>query len=94
MIHFDGCFGRRGPVRNKWHQPYPLLVEGAIHHLDLIRWCIGEEAVSVYAESWNAPWNDEILGLQNVYAIFEMEGGARLCYRGVCISVRTAGASI
>jgi len=90
MIHFDGCFGRRGPVRNKWHQPYPLLVEGAIHHLDLIRWCTGEDAVSVYAETWNAPWNDEVLGLQNAYAIFEMESGARLCYRGVCTAEHEA----
>jgi predicted dehydrogenase len=36
---------------------HPLLVEAAIHHFDLLRWCLGTEMHVVSAHEWNPPWS-------------------------------------
>jgi predicted dehydrogenase len=35
----------------------PLLLEAAIHHFDLIRWCLGTEVDDVAAAAWNPHWS-------------------------------------
>ena len=79
----DAFFKRTGPVREKWSQPYPLLVEAAIHHFDLIRWILGQDAEAVLADSWNMPWNDDVWGQKSACCIFRTTHGARVVFRGL-----------
>src|SRR5262249_42961876 len=36
----------------------PLLVEGAVHHLDLLEDLAGAPCSTVYAQTWNPPWGE------------------------------------
>ena len=79
----DAFFKRTGPVRNKWFQPYPLLLEAAIHHFDLMRWILGQDMVTVLADTWNMPWNDDVWGKKSACCIFRMANDARVVFRGL-----------
>ena len=79
----DAFFGRQGPVREKWFQPYPLLVEAAIHHFDLMRWILGQDVVAVQADAWNMPWNDHLWGKKSACCIFRTANDARIVFRGL-----------
>jgi predicted dehydrogenase len=81
----DSIFPRTGPVREKWYQPHPLLLECAIHHFDMMRWMLGIEPVRVTAEEWNMPWNEEVWGKKSAVAMFETADNARIMYRGLSI---------
>jgi predicted dehydrogenase len=37
--------------------PYPLIIDMAIHHFDLMRFFLESDPVSVYGRSWNPPWS-------------------------------------
>lgn len=37
--------------------PYPLIIDMAIHHFDLLRFFLKANPVSVYGQSWNPPWS-------------------------------------
>jgi len=58
---------------------YPVLVDMAIHHVDLIRFVTGLDAVSVRGEAWNPPWSN-YRGDCSSSLVFEMENGARVVY--------------
>jgi predicted dehydrogenase len=58
---------------------YPLLVDMAIHHFDLIRFVTGLNALSVRGEAWNPPWSN-YEGDCSSSLVFEMENGARVVY--------------
>jgi len=64
---------------------YPLLIDMSIHHFDLMRYLIGQDAARVYAESWNPGWSwfkgDACLNL-----LFEFGAGIRLSYTGSWVS--------
>lgn len=85
IAHIDvqAWFGRRGPVRDKWHQQYPLLVEAAIHHVDLVRWVSGLDAASVIADTWNMPWHDDAWGLKSATCLYRMNNEARFLFQGI-----------
>jgi len=53
-----GCrsYGSWGKFRHDI--PDPLLVEGAIHHLDLLADLAGADCESIYAEAWNPKWGE------------------------------------
>lgn len=36
---------------------YPLIIDMAIHHFDLMRFLVESEPVSIYGRSWNPPWS-------------------------------------
>ena len=36
---------------------YPLVIDMAIHHFDLMRYLLGSDAVSLFGRSWNPPWS-------------------------------------
>ncbi|MBD3183821.1 hypothetical protein GF312_16170 [Candidatus Poribacteria bacterium] len=80
-IHQDAFFGSPG-YGGSYPQPYPLLVQGAIHFFDYIRWIIGSNAKSVWAECWNPSWINEH-GCRCSYVVFEMKNNCRVCFRGV-----------
>ena len=59
----------------------PLLVDMAIHQLDLARDLTGREPVAVYCESFNPPWS-WFAGDAAADAVFELEGGVRFAFSG------------
>lgn len=60
---------------------YPLLVDMAIHHLDLIRCVTGRDIVKVTAQTFNPPWSwyKHHAGLK---ILMELEGGIPFSYSG------------
>jgi predicted dehydrogenase len=86
-IHQDAFFSKKG-YSGSYPQPYPLLVQGAIHFFDYIRWVLGQDAINVWAECWNTHWI-ETEGMKFSYAVFEMSEGCRVCFRGIASSTDT-----
>ncbi|MBX3014355.1 MAG: Gfo/Idh/MocA family oxidoreductase [Caldilineaceae bacterium] len=37
--------------------PYPLIIDMAIHHFDLMRFFLGSDPVAIFGRSWNPPWS-------------------------------------
>ena len=37
--------------------PYPLIIDMAIHHFDMLRFFLESEALSIFGRSWNPPWS-------------------------------------
>ena len=58
---------------------YPLLIDMAIHHFDLVRFVTGLNAVSVRGEAWNPAWSN-YKGDSSSSLVFEMENGVRVVY--------------
>jgi len=80
-IHQDAFFAKSG-YSGSYPQPYPLLVQGAIHFFDYLRWVTGQEPVSAYAECWNPSWIKGV-GYRFAYVTFVMSGGCRISFRGI-----------
>jgi len=80
-IHQDAFFGKEG-YGGSYPQPYPMLVQGAIHFFDYLRWVLDQDAVAVWADCWNPTWTVGE-GMRCAYASFEMSDGCRVCYRSV-----------
>lgn len=59
--------------------PYPVIIDMAIHHFDLIRYITGLNAVTVSGTAWNPPWSN-YKGDCSSSAVFEMNNGARVLY--------------
>jgi len=72
-------FGSWGKFRHEI--PDTLLVEGTVHHFDIIRGLTGANAKTVYALSWNPPWG-EFGGDSNAFVTIEMENGVKVFYEG------------
>lgn len=68
--------------------PDPLLVEGTVHHFDIIRALSGADAKTVYAVTWNPPWG-EYAGDSNGLIIMTMTNGVRVFYEGNKTSAAT-----
>ncbi|HEY3284986.1 MAG TPA: Gfo/Idh/MocA family oxidoreductase [Armatimonadota bacterium] len=80
-VHLDFFFPKHG-YAGSYAQPYPLLVQGSIHHFDLVRWVLDCDARRVWAENWNPSWITGH-GIRAGYAAVEMESGVRVLYRSV-----------
>ncbi len=64
---------------------HPLIYDMSIHHFDLMRLIIGEDAVRVYAKPTDPPWSK--FEQEGAAAItIEFEGGAIVSYRGSWVS--------
>ncbi len=61
--------------------PDALLVEGTVHHFDIIRALTGSNAKTVYATTWNPSWG-EYAGDSNGLVTMVMENGVRAVYEG------------
>ncbi|MBN1557024.1 MAG: Gfo/Idh/MocA family oxidoreductase [Lentisphaerae bacterium] len=84
------AIGRIGQVTLDFHKgvvprgfrremPYPLLVDMAVHHFDLMRYLTGAEPVCLKGEAWNPPWS-LTRGDASSTLVIEMRGGARIVY--------------
>ncbi len=61
--------------------PDALMVEGAVHHLDLIADLAGGSCETLYAETWNPRWG-EYAGDSQGLVMLHMDNGVRATYEG------------
>ena len=61
--------------------PDPLMVEGAVHHLDLLADLAGANCETIYAQTWNPPWG-EFAGDSQALVVMGMGNGTRALYEG------------
>lgn len=59
----------------------PLLIEGTVHHFDIIRALSGANAQTVYAVTWNPPWG-AYAGDSNGLITMTMTNGVHVFYEG------------
>ena len=86
FTHNCRVFGDWGDFR---HQiPDALLVEGTVHHFDILRALSGANAKTVYAKSWNPPWG-EYAGDSTALVTIEMENGVHCLYEGAKANAST-----
>lgn len=75
-----------GPKSARHHQlPNPLLIDMAIHHFDLLRMILGQDATSVSCHAWNPPWS-EFVGDAAATATILFEDGPVASWRGSWVS--------
>lgn len=68
--------------------PDPLLIEGTVHHFDMLRALAGSNAKTVYALTWNPPWG-EYAGDSTGMIVLDMENGVRCLYEGAKANATT-----
>ncbi|MBU1118018.1 Gfo/Idh/MocA family oxidoreductase [Patescibacteria group bacterium] len=59
----------------------PLLLEGSIHHLDMIRYLSNSNCKTVQGISWNPKWST-FTGNSSTLSLFLMENGVKAIYEG------------
>ena len=59
----------------------PLLIEGGIHHLDILADLAGATCETVYAQSWRPFWA-QYAGDSHALVVLHFEGGTRAMYEG------------
>ncbi len=59
----------------------PLLIEGTVHHFDIMRSLAGSNARTVLANTWNPSWS-KFRGDAQALVTVEMENGVRVMYEG------------
>jgi len=79
-------FGSWGEFRHKI--PDPLLIEGTVHHFDILRALSGSDAKEVHALSWNPPWG-EYAGDSTALILIEMQNGVNCIYEGAKANAST-----
>ena len=72
-------FGSWGKFRHEI--PDTLMVEGSVHHLDLIADLAGAKCDTIYAQTWNPTWG-EFAGDSQGLVIMQMENATRATYEG------------
>jgi predicted dehydrogenase len=60
---------------------YPLIIDLAIHHFDMMRFLLDSDAVSVFGRSWNPPWS-WYAGDASASVVLEFANGAVVSYDG------------
>jgi len=68
--------------------PDPLLIEGTVHHFDILRAISGSNAKTVYAVTWNPPWG-EYAGDSTALITMVMENGVKCLYEGAKANAST-----
>jgi predicted dehydrogenase len=78
--------GRWGKFRHEMADP--LLVEGSVHHFDILRALSNADAETVYTQSWNPPWG-EYAGDSTAFVTIQMTNGVRCLYEGAKANATT-----
>jgi len=63
--------------------PHPLMIEGAVHQLDMLADLAGAHCHTIYAQSWNPPWG-EYAGDSQALVMMQFENGRRAFFEGAC----------
>jgi len=61
--------------------PYPLIIDMAIHHFDLMRFLLESDPVSIFGRSWNPPWS-WFKGDASASVSLELANGVVVAYNG------------
>lgn len=72
-----GSWGRRF----RYEIPDPLMVEGAVHHLDILADLGGAKCDVIYAQTWNPSWG-EFAGDSQALVTMQLGNGTRAFYEG------------
>jgi len=72
-------FGQWGKFRHEISDP--LMIEGAVHHLDLLVDMAGAKCETIYAQTWNPSWG-EYAGDSQALVTMRCENGTRIFYEG------------
>lgn len=72
-------YGSWGEFRHKMDNP--LLLEGAVHHLDLLVDMAGSGCDTIFANTWNPEWG-EYKNNSHGLILMECENGVRVMYEG------------
>jgi predicted dehydrogenase len=72
-------FGEWGEFR--YRIPDPLLIEGSVHHLDILRSFAADDCSRLYARTWNPPWS-EFAGDSCGLITMDMQNGVKCLYEG------------
>jgi predicted dehydrogenase len=72
-------FGSWGQFRHEI--PDTLMIEGAVHHLDLLADMAGAKCDTIYAQTWNPSWG-EFAGDSQGMVIMKMQNDTRAFYEG------------
>ena len=59
----------------------PLMIEGAVHHLDLLADMAGANCETLYAQTWNPAWSD-FHGDAQALVTLRQQNGVRVFYEG------------
>jgi predicted dehydrogenase len=86
FTHNCRAFGSWGKLRHEI--PDPLLIEGTVHHFDILRALSGANAKSIYAQTWNPAWG-EFAGDSTGLISLAMENGVRCLYEGAKANAST-----
>jgi predicted dehydrogenase len=78
LIGHHTCDFRKAPVWGKFRYEIPdvQLVEGCVHHLDIMADLAGAQCDLLYAQTWNPPWGD-FAGDPQALVTMHFENGAR-----------------
>ncbi len=80
-------FRRQLNSESKNHHTWqPLLANLAVHHFDLVRKVLGQEALRIDCHAWNPPWSN-YSDPASAYAVIQCSGGTVVSYRGSCVSM-------
>ena len=63
--------------------PHSLLVEGGVHHLDMLRNLADSRPVAIAGYEWNRPWSS-FKGESNANYVMRMANGVVAHYEGTC----------
>ena len=58
-----------------------LMIEGSVHHLDILADLAGSNCRTIYAQTWNPPWGEYGGGSQG-HVMMTFENGTRAIYEG------------
>lgn len=72
-------FGSWGAFRHEI--PDTLMIEGAVHHLDILADLAGAKCDTIYAQTWNPSWG-EFAGDSQGLVLMQCENGTRAFYEG------------
>jgi predicted dehydrogenase len=70
-------YGTWRPFRHE--MDHPMLLEGSVHHLDILANLAGAPAKTIWAKTWKPPWA-EYKGDTNVFLVMEFENGVKAQY--------------
>ena len=73
------AYGSWGAFRHEI--PDTLMVEGAVHHLDILADMAGAKCDTIYAQTWNPAWG-EFKGDSQGLVMMHFENGVRAVYEG------------
>jgi len=84
MGRFQADYRRYGAWGAFRHEiPHSLLVEGGVHHLDMLRNLAGSRCVEISGCEWNRPWSS-FKGESNASYVMKMANGVIAHYEGSC----------